>query len=778
LFLLLLLLLLLSAGGAGAGGDSARGASDGAARPGAAQPGEEETRSYCIHWRRAQNGSNKDALAAFRESPQARMLAEATKTARRPDGVAVGVKLLVKGRCTCIKPRRSAECDCKICSVVHHNLPIYSKSRQIWRKHAEQTGECVCGTCSEPDTRAAWLGMAKSLRALESTLLPCGKVPYTQISFAEGPPFEMYHRACTRGDCGHAKPLAFRPPCPGRAGGNGTPCGWARAFPKQCPIEYSETDRMRWHAWEPRLRGTSKDGSAYMADELVPRDGPRAQFMGELRTAVEAYLPHIWEVRLMRHACRLMEARKDQVTATRHSDYASQLPIVRASTGTCQSKESINNCVSVIGFKPRDVEVPLRRPAEGTRTARRQTVLIAFGMFDNSYKADARSFNVQAADLDSILKCGKSIHGEWFYKGKRLPGGKLRAALPDGITDYEEAQPFFPEMERVVEVTDGSPTQFDNRTHYHQTASWRARMNIIRMAIKLITMHGKSVCDGASNAPKYALVEAGAQGALFAPGARGALLYLVQAKPTPSKAKIDGGGLWQADGLLYGYYDTSLFTGTAVPDALPFTGSSKVHMSCGLCDDMDQAVRNGPLTHLDVFCPCAPCCRFDFARCEMTHVFGKVKVSNVVRATSTGLPSQTASLQDFASGLDKDKVVAFRVESDEHTIEGCVWLALFDVKAFSLEQDELHAGQHFQKGWTVVRGHWFSLARTDAASGTRTYKALAEEALFNVQAMIKLKDIRFLQNVPKRTRASTADWYKNNEFSLHRDTYQILVNSI
>jgi len=129
------------AGGAVAGGDSARG--------------EEETRSYCIHWRRAQNGSNKDALTAFRESPQARMLAEATKTAKRPGGVAVGIKLLVKARCRCIKPRRSAECDCKICSAVHHNLPIFNKSRQVWRQRAELAGECACGTCSQPAVKAA-----------------------------------------------------------------------------------------------------------------------------------------------------------------------------------------------------------------------------------------------------------------------------------------------------------------------------------------------------------------------------------------------------------------------------------------------------------------------------------------------------------------------------------------------------------------------------------------------------------------------------------------------
>jgi hypothetical protein len=76
-------------------------------------------------------------------------------------------------------------------------------------------------------------------------------------------------------------------------------------------------------------------------------------------------------------------------------------------------------------------------------------------------------------------------------------------------------------------VTDGAPSQFDNKTHYHQTAAWRARDGICRQAIKLVTQHGKSVCDGASNFPKRALEEAGASGQLLEPGAHGAALYLV-----------------------------------------------------------------------------------------------------------------------------------------------------------------------------------------------------------------------------------------------------------
>lgn len=327
-------------------------------------------------------------------------------------------------------------------------------------------------------------------------------------------------------------------------------------------------------------------------------------------------------------------------------------------------------------------------------------------------------------------------------------------------------------------MTDGAPSQFDNKTHYHQTASWHARDGVRRQAIKLVTQHGKSVCDGASNSPKRALEEAGNLGQLMAPGARGAALYLVQHKATPSKAKIDGGGYWQADTILYGYYDTSLFTAAAVPDALPFAGSSKVHMSAGMCDDVEQAQRDGPLTWLDVVCPCAPCCRLEFARCEMKSAFGSVKVASVKRATSTGLPSQSASLEEFSKLLDKDKIVAVRVADDEATIEGAVWLALINGKAETLAKDELHAGQLFQKGWTVVRGHWFSFKRVHpAGSSNRVYVALEEETLFNVQSMIRLHGIRFLQALPRRSRVTSPEWYKN-EFTLSDEVYQQLINSI
>eukprot|EP00302_Diacronema_sp_CCMP2436_P028736 CAMPEP_0179939824 /NCGR_PEP_ID=MMETSP0983-20121128/15920_1 /TAXON_ID=483367 /ORGANISM="non described non described, Strain CCMP 2436" /LENGTH=55 /DNA_ID=CAMNT_0021846347 /DNA_START=72 /DNA_END=236 /DNA_ORIENTATION=+ len=46
-----------------------------------------------------------------------------------------------------------------------------------------------------------------------------------------------------------------------------------------------------------------------------------------------------------------------------------------------------------------------------------------------------------------------------------------------------------------------------------------------------------------------------------------------------SKRSAWGGSYWPADGILYGYCNPSLFTVSAVPDVVPFVGSSKVHMS-------------------------------------------------------------------------------------------------------------------------------------------------------------------------------------------------------
>ena len=110
-----------------------------------------------MHWRRAQHGSNKDALRRFRGSEFETRLREATKTEKRPAGVYVGLKLLVKYKCKCIRKRSASECDCKICTLVEVMLKRWHAARHgwrtSWRKKADgslfRPEPCECFICGD-----------------------------------------------------------------------------------------------------------------------------------------------------------------------------------------------------------------------------------------------------------------------------------------------------------------------------------------------------------------------------------------------------------------------------------------------------------------------------------------------------------------------------------------------------------------------------------------------------------------------------------------------------
>lgn len=69
----------------------------------------------------------------------------------------------------CIRQRKPSECDFKICSVVHVNLPIWNRARANWRAHHAQTkGACTCYICADPQLTELWLRMSKSMHDLET----------------------------------------------------------------------------------------------------------------------------------------------------------------------------------------------------------------------------------------------------------------------------------------------------------------------------------------------------------------------------------------------------------------------------------------------------------------------------------------------------------------------------------------------------------------------------------------------------------------------------------
>ena len=179
-------------------------------------------------------------------------------------------------------------------------------------------------------------------------LMPCGKMEYTPYSL-EGDPFCFYDGRCCYGKCPKKEAAAKA-----RLLGGEVPkvCGWANVFGDAfCPLEANDQP-FSWYVWEPRLRGTNSEGKPSYSDELVPKHGTRAQFMMELRAALEIYLPHFWDHVLMQRGIKVHEALKDSITATIRSDYAAQIKTIRAHNATCASPETHNLCVTVVGGEP------------------------------------------------------------------------------------------------------------------------------------------------------------------------------------------------------------------------------------------------------------------------------------------------------------------------------------------------------------------------------------------------------------------------------------------
>ena len=60
---------------------------------------------------------------------------------------------------------------------------------------------------------------------------------------------------------------------------------------------------------------------------------------------------------------------------------------------------------------------------------------------------------------------------------------------------------------------------------------------------------------------------------------------------------------------------------------------------------------------------------------------------------------------------------------NEIELEGSYWLALLSGSAFALEEDTVHSGQLYRKGWIVAMGRWYKLRQ----QSERGYELLPAE---------------------------------------------------
>lgn len=346
--------------------------------------------------------------------------------------------------------------------------------------------------------------VSQSVHKMMKTLMRCGKMEYPPYALGEDK-FFYYDGRCCYGKC-PKKDLAAK----ARLLGREMPqvCGWKGIFGDMlCPLEATD-EHFSWQVctapptintpplsqrvhmsdlccktrqvWEPRLRGTNAEGKPSYSPELVPRHGTRREFMTELRVAIDAFLPHFWDHVLMQRGIKVHETLKDNVTATIRSDYAAQIKTIRLHSATCAHPESHNLCITVVGHSPYDEMVEVKKrgkcPSASTKTVRKQKVSAFFGFHPAGIKPSARSFNVLREDVSLLLQKGKAKHGEWFHKGKRLPGHDLMPELPSGLVEATHCDPIFPALEIEDDLTDGCAGQFDGKDNYHQVAEWPTKV--------------------------------------------------------------------------------------------------------------------------------------------------------------------------------------------------------------------------------------------------------------------------------------------------------------
>ena len=302
-------------------------------------------------------------------------------------------------------------------------------------------------------------------------------------------------------------------------------------------------------------------------------------------------------------------------------------------------------------------------------------------------------------------------------------------------------------------------------------------------------------------------VKAGLQaGELLNPGTRELVHFLAKRCSSPSVAKANKHGWWTAEGYIWAYYDTALFTKKSVPEAEGYAGSMENHQHIGLCRDKETAERDGPLQVRGIWCGCQPCVNYDFRNCLMRGEFGAFKTVYCKLAQNQHVSeSRSMALEEFAGSLDVNQVCAsfkpkrfiqrvnflllwlpkqvhaVHASRLEWHIEGPYWLAKILVRcplptgtahfphaahctlpchcarcphtahcgqgpAYQTENDQVLDGQEIPKGYWLVPAQWYTLVQTSQ----RAYVLKKEKIQLNVNAMVRLPDSIVFEKVRAR----------------------------
>ena len=259
---------------------------------------------------------------------------------------------------------------------------------------------------------------------------------------------------------------------------------------------------------------------------------------------------------------------------------------------------------------------------------------------------------------------------------------------------------------------------------------------------------GKGPPDGYNNMPRLAVGAALRSGELINPGTRELVVYCAIHKPTPSTAKAWKHGWWAADDFVWAFYDTALFTKTAVPEALGYNGSRENHRHVGMCRDVETAHRDGTLQASAMWCGCERCTAFDFRNCLMKHELGVMKTVHSKLAPNQVLPTtRTMALEEFARSIAAGQVAAVHADRRDWGIEGPYWLAQMLGLACQTTQDQMMEGSMVKAGTWLVPAKWYKCRQFSH----RGYVLLSAAFNLNVNALVRLPEP--VQFEPAGTRA-------------------------
>ena len=355
--------------------------------------------------------------------------------------------------CGCTFHRKGGECDCPQCTYTTHNTMRLRRDMINW--HSGPNKKCELGCLEAPfvcpvegckeeypseqecdvhtgQTCTAGVSFRAALSDVHqlTKYLLCDRVEVPELTRKGAKkPFWTYNQRCLKSTC--SAPVL-----------NNRRCGWGDNAPR-CPMLES-TERHGWKRYENVQSGVNREtGEPFHRSEFVLHIGTVAGFMEEFTAQYKSWLPHYHRDRLIKNNKRLLNDHvqrtelEEPKTLQSVSDYASQPSLPREFTGTCQSKQRMNNCVMLLSFKPHEVSMLIQKRGkreERTVNGIRNECIVVYGLFDPDIKPSAQQYNMQRLDAEMYLKFGFTIHGEWFKDRKRIPRHKLRAPTDDDGT--------------------------------------------------------------------------------------------------------------------------------------------------------------------------------------------------------------------------------------------------------------------------------------------------------------------------------------------------------